>query len=110
MNWFNKLPDFQRTPYGAEWRVLRSMPQWLLISTLLPAVMSMLARHWFVEGSLANIERQLMSFDILMVALVILAWTVGLTVTIFCLIVYVMKGPAYVADAYPVTHSDLPHN
>ena len=26
MDWFQKLPGFQRTPYGLEWRLLRLMP------------------------------------------------------------------------------------
>jgi len=31
-----------------------------------------------------------------------------LTVAIGCVIVTIMKGPAYVADAYPVSHRDQP--
>jgi hypothetical protein len=40
--------------------------------------------------------------------LVILHWTVVLTVGIGAFIVMVMKGPAYVADAYPLVESDHP--
>jgi hypothetical protein len=32
---------------------------------------------------------------------VLLHWTLVLTVAIGCVIVIVMKGPAYVADGYP---------
>jgi len=31
-----------------------------------------------------------------------------LTLAIGCAIVVVMKGPGYVADAYPLSHSDSP--
>jgi hypothetical protein len=31
-----------------------------------------------------------------------------LTVVIGCVIVWLMKGPAYVADGYHVSHSDKP--
>jgi hypothetical protein len=37
-----------------------------------------------------------------MVGLVVLHWTLVLTVAIGCVIVMLMKGPAYVADAYPM--------
>jgi hypothetical protein len=30
------------------------------------------------------------------------------TVAIGCVVVWVMKGPAYVADAYPVSHANRP--
>jgi len=39
---------------------------------------------------------------------VVLHWTVVLTVAIAAFIVMVMKGPAYVADAYPVEDSEAP--
>ena len=49
-----------------------------------------------------------------MVGLVILHWSLVLTLAIGCVIVMVMKGPAYVADAYamdaPRPVSDLGSN
>ena len=44
----------------------------------------------------------------MMIGLVIFIWTAVLTVTIGCVIVWLMKGPAYVADGFEVSHSDLP--
>ena len=41
-----------------------------------------------------------------MVGLVVLHWTLVLTLSIGCVIVMLMKGPAYVADAYPLDESD----
>jgi uncharacterized Tic20 family protein len=38
---------------------------------------------------------------ILVIGLVVLHWTLVFTVAIGCVIVWLMKGPAYVADAYP---------
>ena len=43
-----------------------------------------------------------------MVGVVILHWTLVLTVGIGCVVVMMMKGPAYVADTYPLSDSDLP--
>lgn len=44
--------------------------------------------------------------DIYVVSLVILHWTVLLTIGIAAFIVMVMKGPGYVADAYPLVEKD----
>ena len=48
----------------------------------------------------------LMTTDIYVVSLIILHWTVVLTVAIAAFIVLVMKGPAFVADAYPLDELD----
>ena len=41
-------------------------------------------------------------FFYVMLGLVMLHWTLVLTLAIGCVIVMLMKGPAYVADAYPM--------
>ena len=108
MNWFQKLPGFQQTPYGLEWRLLRLMPMVLLAGTLLPATMAVAARFLIVDGSAAELARRIQLFDFMMVGLVIFVWTLVVTVTIGCVIVWLMKGPAYVADGFDVSHSDVP--
>lgn len=108
MAWLNKLPGYQRTPYGFEWRLLKLLPQILLAGTVLPAVMAGLARFVFTQGSASEMERSLQTFDFVMVGMAIFVWTAGLTVGIGCIIVWLMKGPAYVADGYEVSHSDKP--
>jgi hypothetical protein len=45
-------------------------------------------------------------FDYTMIGLVSFHWTLVATVAIGCFIVRVMKGPAYVADAYRLPHED----
>lgn len=108
MDWLRKLPGFKRTPHGLEWRILRLMPKVLLVGTLMPATVSIVGRIFLTDGSAAEIARAIQMIDILMIGLVILIWTLGLTVTIGCVIVWLMKGPAYVADGYDVSHSDAP--
>ncbi|OIN91864.1 MAG: hypothetical protein AUJ20_09665 [Comamonadaceae bacterium CG1_02_60_18] len=108
MNWLNKLPGFQRTPYGFEWRLLRMLPHVLLAGTVLPALAAVLARFLITHGSVAEVERHLQTFDFAMIGVVVLVWTAVLTVGIGCIIVWLMKGPAYVADGYSVSHSDKP--
>ena len=108
MNWLQKLPGFQRTPYGFEWRLLRRMPQVWLAGTVVPALAAIAARYLANGDSTAAVARDLQRFDYMMIGLVIFVWTIVLTVSIGCVIVWLMKGPAYVADALPVSHSDKP--
>lgn len=108
MNWLKKLPGFQRTPYGFELRLLRMMPSVLLAGTSLPAGLAWLGRFLFNQGSATEIEHQIQTFDFVMIGLVIFIWTAVLTIAIGCVIVWLMKGPAYVADGYEVSHSDNP--
>jgi hypothetical protein len=108
MDWFQKLPGFQRTPYGLEWRLLRLMPHAGLAGTMLPALMAFAARFLVTGDTAAQLARNLQHFDFMMIGLVIFIWTLVLTVTIGCVIVWLMKGPAYVADGLAVSHSDVP--
>jgi hypothetical protein len=108
MNWLKKLPGFQQTPYGLEWRVLRLMPSVLVAGTLLPGVVAYLARLFIAADNAAELARRIQLFDYVMIGLVIFIWTLVLTVTIACVIVWLMKGPAYVADGFEVSHSDKP--
>lgn len=108
MDWFRKLPGFQRTPYGFEWRLLRLMPRFGVAGTLLAASMAVAARLLLTAATPAELERNLMRFDFVMIGLVVFLWTLVLTVSIGCVIVWLMKGPAYVADGLDVSHSDQP--
>ena len=108
MNWLRKLPGYQRTPAGFELRLLRMMPTVWLAGALLPALMAFAARYLLTGDTAAELARNIQMFDYAMIGLVILLWTLVLTVTIGCIIVWLMKGPAYVADGYEVSHSDKP--
>lgn len=102
MNLFNRLPGFPRTPAGKERLVLRRLPSAILFGTLLLAVPSLLARI-FVDPSA---PLTVTTIDIYVASLIILHWTVVLTVGIAAFIIMVMKGPAYVADAYPLQEAE----
>jgi hypothetical protein len=108
MAWLNKLPGFQRTPYGFELRLLRMLPRILFAGTLLPAGVAGLARFFYTHGTPDDIEHRIQTFDFSMMGLVVFVWTAVFTVAIGCVIVWLMKGPAYVADGYEVSHSDQP--
>ena len=99
MNWFRKLPGTQRVAYGLECRVLRQMPRLAAAAVLLPALLSLLARLWPGEASQAQ-ARQLQLVDFMMLGLAGTALWLIAALSLVCVIVWVMKGPAYVADAY----------
>ncbi len=49
-----------------------------------------------------------MRFEFIMIGVVILHWTLVLTLAIGCGIVMLMKGPHYKADSYPMPDRDEP--
>ncbi len=108
MDWLRKLPGYERTPYGFEWRVLRLMPTVLVAGTLLPAVMALAGRFFITGHNAAELTRNIQIFDFMLIGLVIFIWTLVMTISIGCVIVWLMKGPAYVADGFEVSHSDQP--
>lgn len=108
MSLFNVLPGFQKTPAGLERQILRRLPRVLGVGTLLLALVSLLARIWPWSGPEWEIATRITSVDIGVISLVVLHWTVVLTVGIGAFIVMVMKGPAYVADPYPLSDAERP--
>lgn len=108
MPWLNKLPNTHRYPPGLEWQLLRRMPGILLVGTLLPLLVAGLARLLFWTGGAEETAATLRMLDIYVIATVMLHWTLVLTLAIGCFIVMVMKGPAYVADPYPLPDAERP--
>ncbi len=88
--------------------MLRILPHITLAGTVLPALAAWLARSVLAHDSLIDLERRIQTFDFLMIGIAVFVWTAALTVGIGCVIVWLMKGPAYVADGYEVSHSDKP--
>lgn len=108
MNGFRRLPGSRRERSGLEWRLLRRLPLITLVGTLVPGLYALNARVFPMGGAADEVFKAIQSADILAVAAVLLHWTVVFTVAIACLIVVVMKGHAYVADAYPLQDRDAP--
>ena len=108
MNAFNKLPGFVKSPAGAERTVLRRLPAALVIGTLLAALPSLAVRLYASHDAEADLLARIAIVDIYGICAVVLLWSALLTVGIGAFIVLVMKGPAYVADAYPLPDSDAP--
>ena len=101
MDWFKKLPVQHRTPHGAEWALWKRLPAILAWGTALPLVVGLVV-WWLAPAASPNAEDPALLLTLYqLIGLVVLHWTLVLTVGIGCLIVRIMKGPAYVADAYP---------
>jgi hypothetical protein len=104
MNYFNKLKGFQRSPAGLEWQIWKRLHIILAAGTVLPLLAS--AAAYVLDGfepvtsNATEMARAVEQFFYVMVGLVVLHWTLVLTLAIGCVIVMLMKGPAYVADAY----------
>ena len=101
-DWFHKLPGFQQTPAGQERQGLRRLPGILTLGTLLLCLPSMAVRLWWADAPAYEVAARISTVDIYAISVLVLHWTVVLTVGIGAVIVMVMKGPAYVADAYPM--------
>jgi len=102
----NRLPGFQRSPPGREWALCKRLPALLVLGTAVPVGVA-LALWWAAPGQpSAAEERDLLLLTYRLIGLVVLHWTLVLTVAIGCVIVLVMKGPAFVADAYPLPERD----
>ena len=108
MSPFNRLPGFVKTPPGLERRVLRLLPKVLLLGTLLVRMPSLIGRVVSMFRPELATAMPLSNVDIFGISLLLLHWTAVLTVAIAAFIVMVMKGPAYVADAYPLEDADAP--
>ena len=101
MTAFNRLPGFTRSAPGLEHRIWRRLPAVLLWGTLLPLLLAGL-NHLLSPAApdAGAVDGALLLWDFTMLGVVALHWALVLTLGLGCFIVRVMKGPAYVADAY----------
>ena len=106
MKLFRKLHG-RRTPHGLEIQILRRLPAITIVGSLVPAALSVLVRIIPAEPGVDRLKH-IRSVDIFAISTEITFLTAVFTVAIGCFVVYVMKGPAYIADAYPVEHADRP--
>ena len=86
--------------------LLRLMPRAMLFGTLVPAALALGARLFIREGHSADIAKDILTIDIFAFALLVTSWTAILTVSIGAIVVFIMKGPAYEADPYPIPHNE----
>lgn len=108
MNFLQKLPGSRREPPGLERRIMARLPLFLAAATAIPFFCYLIAPLFSTSG--ASAEKYLTGVGIAAIAAILTAWTAAFTVAIGCLIVMIMKGPAYVADRYPLIDADEPRH
>jgi len=101
MTWLNRLPGFTQSAPGLEWAIWKRLPAVLFWGTAVPLTLA--AVLWFASSDLTSSaedrDRLLVVYQL--IGLVSLHWSLVLGVAIGCVVVIVMKGPAFVADPYP---------
>lgn len=108
MGWLEKVPNSIRSASGLEWALWRKLPHIALLGTLLPLLCLGIAYALTDADTSASAARSLQLARYVVIAVIVFNWTMVLTVAIGCVVVMVMKGPAYQADSYAVSHSDQP--
>ena len=99
--WLRKLPGYQVYEPGLERKVLGELPQVIVFGSLALALPSLLARVFLSTKAQKMIDILVISTEIFFLSMVI-------TIAIAAFIVMLAKGPAYVADAYPLIDSERP--
>ena len=107
MQLFRKLHG-RVAPPGLEWKLLKAVPPALLLSLALPASIAFGGRVYSARAVVENPAKLITSVDIFAWSIAATLVTAVITVAIGCIVVWVMKGPAYVADSYPVPHANRP--
>ena len=100
-----KLHNRREAP-GLERKILRQMPWMVAGNVVVPLLVMGLARVLSDKPLTETVAKQLMRVDIAAIALGLTFATALLTLAIGCVIVVVMKGPAYVADPYDLEDHD----
>jgi hypothetical protein len=108
VNWLQKLPGFTRSAPGLEWALWKKLPWIALVGTALPLALVALAWLAAPEALTPADERRLTQWLYIAIGAVVLHLTLVLTAAIGCVIVMLMKGPAFVADGFEVQHTDRP--
>jgi hypothetical protein len=107
MKLLNPLPGSRAEPAGLERSVLHALPAMLALGTLLPAAY-VLGLYWFALGGTEDLMRRVDMARYVATGAILLNLMVVLHAALLAGIVVVMKGRAYVADAYPLPDSPKP--
>jgi hypothetical protein len=105
--YFRKLHT-RRSPPGLERVIWRKLPLAFGASVLIPLGLSVGTRLFPPEGPEFLVSKTTATVDIFSFATGLTAVTAVATVAIGCIVVMIMKGPAYVADGYSLDAADQP--
>lgn len=108
MELFRKLPGYRRAESGFEWVLWKRLPLIALAGTLLAVAIPGVAWLALPDGVDPWADHAFLRLVFIMIGAVVVHLTAVITIAIGCVIIMVMKGPAYVADAYPLNDRDRP--
>lgn len=95
MNYFNKLPGFIKTPSGLEWVLFKKIPHIFSIGTVASCLPIL---NIYLSNEFITREQQQTIYQLM--GVVFSVWFFTGVIAIGCIVVIIMKGPAYVADPY----------
>jgi len=95
MRYFNKLPGFIKTPSGFEWILFKKIPLLFAAGTAIPCAAILFI---YFNNETLNPEQQKIIYQCL--GILFSYWFFVGATAIGCVVVMIMKGPAYVADPY----------
>jgi hypothetical protein len=100
MNYFRLLKNPHRGVPGLEWKLFKKLPMFLLGGAVIPLLIALSGRVFPPDGPTADVAKHISTLDIFSIAVGLTAWFALMTVGVGCVVVIIMKGPAYVADGY----------
>ena len=108
MELFRKLPGYRRAQSGFEWVLFKRLPWIALAGTILAVAVPGVAWLALPDSVDPLSDHAFMRLVYIMIGAVVVHLTAVGTLAIGFFIIMVMKGPAYVADAYPLGDRDTP--
>lgn len=97
MRYFNKLPGYVRSKSGFEWSLFKKLPLAFVIGASIP--LAIILAIYFGNQTVSQ-DQQKVIYQCL--GLIFSVWFFVGVAFIGCVIVLIMKGPAYVADPYEI--------
>jgi len=95
LNLFNKLPGFIKTPSGFEWVLFKKIPYIFIVGTAIACAPIL---HIYLSNDVISRAQQQIIYQCL--GILFSVWFFVGAAAIGCIVVIIMKGPAYVADPY----------
>lgn len=95
-------------PPGLEWRILKMLPMIMAAGIFVPLFLSAFVRIFPFFWSEHDISKWQTGVDIVSISLFFAISSTVITVAIGCITIMLMKGPAFVADAYELDDADQP--
>jgi hypothetical protein len=96
MHPFTRLPDTRKEKAGLEWKILRKIPHIFLYGTLMLCAVFLSIRYgaWDLD------EKNSAIAEYAIIGSLLFHWMCVVGISLYCTIIWIMKGPAYVMDPY----------